>query len=185
MKETVITLILSFLFLTGFTQEKKEVKIDNEKCNPSMPNPKHFCGDMITKDPYVGEDKLYDFKYQKVMYESACIDIENMSEVEIGERLRKWWDLNKDRLICDSQAFGVTNGSVLKVAVRNNVRSFVDEAIYYKLDLNHIDNSDGETVLDYASERLKTVKGTPLEKEVSNYYKILREAGARHSRELK
>lgn len=150
-----------------------------------MPNPKHFCGDVGSKSPYKGNDGNFDYVFQQVMFESACADIENMSEKEIAQKLREWWDLYKDKLLCDSLQFNVTYGSVFKYAIYGGVTSFVDDAIYYKLDLNFVDKADGRTVLDYTKDELyKQTTSSPIRKVLQEYYDKLRNAGAKHKSEL-
>lgn len=157
----------------------------SEDCTPSMPNPKHFCGDVGSKSPYKGVDGNFEYVFQEVMYKAACIDIETMSDKEIGERLRKWWDLYKDKLLCDSMQFNVTYGSVFKYAINVGVTAFIDEAIYYKLDLNFVDEADNRTVLDYTRDELKKHdEKSAIGKTLQEYYTKLRKAGAKHRSEL-
>lgn len=154
-------------------------------CKPTMPNPKVFCGEVGSKSPYTAIDGSFDYNYQKSMYASACADVDTMSDSEINAKLRAWWDQYKDKLICDSLQFNVTNGSVFKYAISGNVTSFIDDAIYAKLDLNFVDKADGKTVLDYTKDEInKQSASSPIRKVLQDYYDKLKAAGAKHKSEL-
>ncbi len=158
-------------------------KIEPE-CKQVITNASRFCGDIGTKLPANDPNGFYEYSYQKLMYEGACVDIEKMSEKEINSKLKEWWNLNKSKLVCDTLQFGVTNGSVLKYAAKSNTWSFIDEAISAGFDLNFVDKSDNRTVLDYVKDELVKRKGTSLEKELQETYTKLQKAGAKHKSEL-
>ncbi|SFN99423.1 hypothetical protein SAMN05421741_11625 [Paenimyroides ummariense] len=175
------SILLSVLFNTAFCQDK----IDFSKCKPTMPNPRHFCGEVGAKGSYKGADGSFDYSYQKIMYDSACADLDNMPEKEVNQKLRDWWDLYKDKLTCDNVQFNVPNGSVFKFAIRANLTAFIDDAIYAKFDLNYVDKADGRTVLDYTKDELnKQTTSSPIRKVLQEYYDRLRAAGAKHKSEL-
>lgn len=188
MKTNILKLIflkLLTLSVISYAQEKETKKIDFSKCKPTMPNPKIFCGEVGAKGSYKGIDSNFDYSYQKIMYESACADVENMSEQEANQKLREWWDLYKDKLLCDTVQFNVPNGSVFKFAIRGNLSSFIDDAIYAKFDLNFVDKADDRTVLDYTRDEIKKHSETsPIKKVLEGYYQKLRNAGAKHKSEL-
>lgn len=176
-----VGILLSVLPSTVFCQDK----IDFSKCKPSLPNPKHFCGDVGGKFPYKETDGNFEYMFQKVMFESACADVENMSEKEIAQKLRDWWDLYKDELVCDSLQFNVPNGSVFKYAISGGFTAFIDDIIYYKFDLNFLDESDSRTVLDYTRDEMKKhTENSEIRKWLENTYTKLRKAGAKHKSEL-
>lgn len=178
----IISIALTIIPLMIFAQEAKEINAD---CKPVLPNVKHFCGDVGSKTPYKGSDGNFDFIFQQVMYESACADIENMSDKEINKKIREWWDLYKDKLVCDSMQFNVTNGSILKYAVNGGVTAFIDDAIYSKIDLNFVDKADNRTVLDYTRDELKKHgEDSAIGKTLQEYYTKLKNAGAKHRSEL-
>lgn len=178
-----VLLIIPYIF---FCQDKQITKkIDFSKCKPSMPNPKIFCGDVGGKAQYNEPDSNFEYRYQQVMYQSACADVDTMSDKEINLKLQQWWDLYKDKLLCDSIQFNVPNGSVFKYAIRGYVTSFIDDAIYAKFDLNFVDKADGRTVLDYTRDEIKKhTKASPVKKILESYYTKLRNAGAKHKSEL-
>ena len=51
------------------------------------------------------------------------------------------------------------------------------------VDLNKIDPADGKTVLDYVKEELEKKKGTALESNLKDYYKLMKDAGAKHRKD--
>lgn len=188
MKTNILKLIflkLLTLSVIFYAQEKETKKIDFSKCKPTMPNPGQFCGYVGAKFPYLESDGNFDYIFQQVMFESACAHVENMSEKEIAQKLREWWDLYKDKLLCDSMQFNVTNGSVFKRAINGGVTAFVDDAVYYKLDLNFVDKVDNRTVLDYTQDEIKKhMETSETRKVLEGYYQKLRNAGAKHKSEL-
>ena len=156
-----------------------------DKCKPTMPPPKSFCGDVGTVAPYTGVDGSFDYHFQKTMYTSACADMNTMSDAEINAKLRVWWNLYKKKLTCDSIQFNVPNGSIIKYAISGRVTPFIDDVIYAKLDLNVVDESDDRTVLDYVRDEIKRQTDTsPNKKVLQEYYDKLRAAGAKHKSEL-
>ncbi|SFN99397.1 hypothetical protein SAMN05421741_11624 [Paenimyroides ummariense] len=174
-------ILLSVLPCTVFCQDK----IDFSKCKPTMPNPGKFGSDVYTKKTYKGADGNFDYTYQQVMFESACVDVENMTEKEIGQKLRDWWDLYKGKLLIDSWNFNVTYGSIFKYAIYGGVTAFIDDVIYYKFDLNFVDESDGRTVLDYTRDEMKKhEENSAIRKWLKDTYEKLRKAGAKHKSEL-
>ncbi|MGJ1284865.1 hypothetical protein ACR79P_14675 [Sphingobacterium spiritivorum] len=179
----MVLLMLPIMFF-GLTIDTTK-KIELPGCKPTLPNPKVFCGEVGAKGRYKGSDGNFDYSYQKIMYESACADIDNMNEREINQKLREWWNLFKDKLVCDCVQFNVPNGSVFKFAIRSYLTSFIDDAIYAKFDLNFIDKADGRTILDYTRDELnKQTHTSPVRKLLQEYYDKLRAAGAKHRSEL-
>lgn len=181
----IIVKILVGIPSISYSQNIETKKIDFSKCKPTMPNPKHFCGDVGSKSLYKGDDANFAYVFEKVMFESACADVENMSEKELAQKLSVWWDLYKDKLLCDSLEFNVPNGSVFKQAINGKITAFVDDAIYYKFDLNFVDKADDRTVLDYTRDEIKKHSETSeIRKVLEGYYNKLRNAGAKHKSEL-
>ena len=182
--KAIIIKILAVIPSISYAQNIETKKIDFSKCKQIKINASRFCGDIGTKLPQIDGGGFYEYSYQKLMYEGACIDIESMSEREINLKLRTWWDINKEYLKCDTIQVGVTNGSVLKYAAKANTWTFIDEAINAGFDLNIIDESDNRTVLDYVKDEIKKRKNTSLEGELIVTYSKLRNAGAKHKSEL-
>lgn len=51
-------------------------------------------------------------------------------------------------------------------------------------DLNHVDASDGRTVLDYVDGELERQQASPNEATLRHYRNELRKAGAKHAGEV-
>ena len=183
--KAIIINLLVYVHSIFYAQNIETKKIDFSKCKPTMPNPNQFCGYVGSQNTYKGIDSNFDYTFQEVMYNSACADIESMSDKEVNQKLRIWWDLYKDKLVCDSLQFNVSNGSVFKYAISSKVNSFIDDAIYAKLDLNFVDKADDRTVLDYTRDEIKKHSETSETRKVlERYYQKLRNAGAKHKSEL-
>lgn len=138
-----------------------------------------------TKDPKPKGD--YYYMYQRKMLDAACVDVEKDSEEIIGEKIRKMWDaaFAQKKLNCHSIQFYPSGGNVLKFAVSTKFNEFIEDAIWWKVNLNFIDDVDKETVLDYVKNEIEKNKGFNIVSKLEYYYKILREAGAKHAAELK
>lgn len=136
-----------------------------------------------TLDPKPKGDYIY--MYQRKILDAACVDIEKDNEEAIAQKIRKMWDAFTDRLTCESITFDVNAGNILKYAVSTKFDEFIDDAIWWKVNLNIVDKSDQRTVLDYVAYHIKENKGKNIESKYKHYYDILREAGAKHAAELK
>ena len=100
------------------------------------------------------------------------------------QKLQATWKRFEGYLVCNNLQFDVVNGSVLKFAVSSMFSDFVEFAADNKLGLTRVDESDGKTVLDYVAERQKRMGGTAVAARLEHSYKLLRNAGAKHAREL-
>lgn len=154
---------------------------------PSCPNPnslKNICifVDSRTKDPKPQGDYIY--TYQRKILEAACADPEKDSEEKIAEKVQAAWLAGQDNLKCKSIQFDASGGNILKYAVSSKFDLFLEDAIYWKVNLNRIDEVDQRTVLDYIQIQIEKHKGTNIVSKLQHYYKILREAGAKHKSEL-
>lgn len=154
---------------------------------PSCPNPKkleNICMTLParTMDPKPKGDYVY--MYQRKLLDAACVDVEKDSEEKINEKVQQMWTASADILKCESIQFDVTGGNILKYAVSTKFDEFLDDAIYWKVNLNKVDASDQRTVLDYVKYQIEKNKGSNIESKLQHYYKILKDAGAKHKSEL-
>jgi antitoxin component YwqK of YwqJK toxin-antitoxin module len=161
--------------------------VTNEVVSKPCPNPRkldNICMslDSRTKDPKPRGD--YYYMYQRKMLDAACVDVEKDSEEIVGRKIRAMWDKCWDKLKCHSIQFDASGGNILKFAVSTKFNEFIDDVIYWKVDLNKVDALDQRTVLDYITYQIEKNKGLSIESKYRHYYKILREAGAKHKSEL-
>lgn len=140
--------------------------------------------DARNKDPNPKGDYIY--LYQRKILDAACVDVEKDSEEVIGEKVRKMWDaaVAQDKLNCRSIDFDANGGNVIKFAVSTKFNEFLDDMVYWGVNLNQIDKVDNRTVLDYVQHEINVNKGMSIEVKLKHYYKILRDAGAKHRSEL-
>lgn len=164
-----------------------EVVEDKTQPCPNLKKLENICIyiDSRGKDPKPKGDYVY--MYQRRLLDAACVDVEKDSEEVIGEKIRKMWDaaFAQQKLNCQSVQFYPSGGNILKFAVSSKFTEFIDDAIWWKVNLNFIDEVDKETVLDYVRGQIEKNKGTSIVSTLQHYYKILREAGAKHAAELK
>lgn len=153
----------------------------------ACPNPKKLRGlcmyvESKEKDP--NPQGRYSWKYQKKIFEAACIDVKKDSEEEIGKKISKLWHDNEKTLICNNTKFDVANGNIIKFAVNLKFDEFLINMAKWKVNFNKVDEMDGRTVLDYVQDQIVRNKGLPSEPTLKDYYNMLRDAGAKHKWEL-
>ncbi len=129
---------------------------------------------------------LYYYEYERKILEASCVDQLKDSEDVISNKVKLLWEKHEDLLVCTNANFDVTRGNVLKLAVYRRLDSLLEDAVLvWKINLNRIDPSDNLTVLDYVQKQINGYKGTENEKGLREYYKLLRDGGAKHVSELK
>lgn len=126
----------------------------------------------------------YRYKYQRKLFEAACVDLEKDSEATIAAKVSRVWRQYEDSLTCDNSRFDVVNGNLLKYAVNIKFDVFLYDVVDWKVNLNRVDSSDNRTVLDYVEYQMRINKGNASFRILESYYALLRKAGAKHQREL-
>ncbi|MFP5384663.1 MAG: hypothetical protein ACLGHN_01195 [Bacteriovoracia bacterium] len=163
----------------------KVAQLASEEFNCSNPKKLRglcmYVGDM-EKDP--NPQGRFVYKYQRKILEAACVDVNKDDEATIAKKIAKVWKENEDQLTCDNIQFDVVSGSIIKFAVSLKFDSFVLDMAKWKVNLNRVDKFDNRTVLDYVEYQIERMKGKPSEIILKNYYRILKDAGAKHKREL-
>lgn len=163
--------------------------VSPEKLPPPCPDLKKMRGLCLlmnhTRDDEIGG--RYKWRYQRKVLEAACVDIDNDSESVLMEKIQSMWaEYEQSKwYYCSSITFDVQQGNILKFAVNYGFEEFLYDMIRWKIDLNKIDESDKRTVLDYIEARVELHKGNAPESYYRSYYNLLRQAGAKHARELK
>ncbi len=151
------------------------------------PNPKkleNICMNIDGRSMDPKPKSHYVYLYQRKILDAACVDVEKDSEEKISQKVQQMWTASTDNLNCRSIDFDANGGNVLKYAVSTTFDEFLDDAIYWKVNLNQVDKVDDRTVLDYVQHQIEKNKGKMIEVRLKHYYKILREAGAKHKSKL-
>jgi hypothetical protein len=175
--------LLSTLLLSVSTAAFAQQTVTQGAC----PNPKklkNICMYVDGKQEDSESLKGYSFVYQKRLLEAACVDVEKDSEEVVADKVRKMWKQFEPQLVCNSLKFDVMNGSIVKYASIVMFDAFIHDIARWKVDLNKVDAADGMTALDYLRDNLEKTKGTDTHRKLTNYYDILRRAGAKHRSEL-
>ena len=155
---------------------------------PAQLNVGQFCNavsDQLGNTTGRFSGRFYQFQYQQLIRDAACVDPDDAPEVVAG-KIQHLWNQQHARLVCNQLGFSVRDGYLLKLAVESDSREFVNDAVRrWKLDLNHVD-ATGQTVLDYIeSERARHAgQGSSYESILQRYFKIFRDHGAKFRREL-
>lgn len=132
-----------------------------------------------TKDQTAKSD--YNYTFQRIVYESACVDYINDSDEEIAKKVNAMWNRYGANLRCGPMGVPAT-GSPLRYAVHVFFNEFITEALsVWKLDLNRLEN--GKTMLDFIDERISTASGVA-KRDLEAYRRSFLEMGAKKSSEL-
>lgn len=134
------------------------------------------------KDPQPLGDYVY--VYQRRIFEAAGVDVIKDSEEVIAQKIRFMWESCWNKLTCLSVQFDASGTSIIKFAISSKFDDFIYDVIDWKVNLNRVDEVDKRTVLDYVQYQLQKHSGTSIESKYRHYYKIFREAGAKHKSEL-
>lgn len=164
--------------------------VSNEAVSTPCPNPKKLMGlsmyiDSKQRDPNPqGPNGQYDWKWQRKMFEAACVDAIKDSEEEIGRKISSMMKQHEAKLEVNNTKFDVSNGNIIKFAVNLKFDEFLIWMAKWKVDFNKVDVTDGRTVLDYVSDQIIRNKGLPQEPVLKGYYNMIKKAGGKHKYEL-
>ena len=168
--------------------ELKARKTPSGASCPARVIPGQLCNavsDQLTNHFGSQSGRFYQFQYQQLIRDAACVDPADAPEVVAG-KIQNLWNQQHAQLVCNQLGFSVRDGYLLKLAVESDSREFVNDAVRrWKLDPNHVD-ATGQTVLDYIeSERARHARqGSSYESILQRYFKIFRDHGAKYRREL-
>jgi len=125
------------------------------------------------------------YEYQSVIYAASCVDPAAETPEDIRRKVQAFWVRYSDHLRCNTLNFSPSNGLLLKFAVARSSDRFLRDAVQvWRVDLNRIDPVDGKTVLDFIEDELVRNQQPAIQRRLRRYYGMLREAGAKHRREL-
>jgi len=143
-----------------------------------------LCSSISDRAEDLNPQGRYSWAYQRMLMDASCVELAIDSEELIAQKISKMWKENEETLICNNTQFDISNGSLIKFAVTVNFEEFLISAASWKVNFNKVDKYDGRTVLDYVQAHIDRHKGQPLESKLNQYYRMLREAGAKHRSEL-
>ncbi|MCM2348398.1 MAG: hypothetical protein NDI69_00165 [Bacteriovoracaceae bacterium] len=135
---------------------------------------------LLEKDP--NPTKNIKYKFQRLVLEGACVDQEKDSQEVVNKKVAAMWKEHEKILYCNALTFEVMNGNAIKFAVQYTFDDYIEQVAEWKIDLNHVDQSDGRTLLDYVQKKID--ESEALRGRMQRYYDILRKAGAKHKSEL-
>ena len=131
-----------------------------------------------------GRDGRYVWGYQKRIFNAARVDTLKDSEAIIAQKVSRMWNKYEDLLTCKSTQFDIVEGSIIKYAVNMKFEEFLIDMVYWKVNLNKVDEADNSTLLDYIQMQIGRNKGLPSEPYLKSYYAMFKKAGAKHKVEL-
>lgn len=176
---SLILILLSLFFSPSYGQ----VGTSETPC-PNPKKVKNICLTIDGRTEDLDAKGKYTYMYQRMILDAACADEFKDSEEVIAEKIRNMWVKLADNMVCKSLNFDTPGAHVLKFAVSSSFDNFINDAIRWKVDLNLIDKKDNKTVLDYVKARMDSYEGSLIGDKMKIYYKMLRDAGAKHKSEL-
>lgn len=148
---------------------------------PHLGRMDRLCQYIESKSKDTTPNTDFEYNYQRIVYEAACVDYVNDSDEEIARKVNNMWNSYGDSQRCGPMGVPST-GSPLRFAIHTSFNEFITEAIsFWKLDLNRIEN--GQTMLDFLDERIERSIGT-MKTNLENYRRSFIQMGAKRSSEL-
>lgn len=137
-----------------------------------------ICNHVITPEDDEGERSQI-----KKLKQAACVLPNDSPEIE-GKKIREMWNKYEDRLVCDTIAFSVIGGNIIKATILVQNNNFLELLINWKVNFNRIDPADNRTVLDYIRDELNKNPPKATRQFLEMYYERLKLKGAKHKSEL-
>ena len=100
------------------------------------------------------------------------------------------WNKYRTKISCDFPNLSVPKGNITKASYEINFSVFLYDAVKdYKLDMNFKDPVDNRTILDFIRDEIAFVKKYPVDmtmkiNELERLYKLLKDNGAKHAKDL-
>ncbi len=154
--------------------------IMNSNC-PNEGRMDRLCQYLDSKSKDTAPNSDYTYGYQRVVYEAACVDLNNDSDEEIAQKVRNMWARHGQNLRCGPMGIPAT-GSPIRFAIHTAFHDFISDAINtWKLDLNRLENN--QTMLDFLDERISKASGD-LKTNLEGYRRSFVRLGAKKRNEL-
>jgi len=170
-------------------------KIENVECPKLTRDVERLCLQIAKRYPskYAdGPESLGKYKYEATIYEASCISPSEINTSSANfkkatEKVRNTWDKYVKTLDCsdfNGAATGQTN--ILKYAASTGFRDFIENAISWKVDMNHQPIQDkGKTFLDFLEEGLAGSLNESTREDFQYFKELAIKNGAKRSSELK
>ncbi|MGA9211119.1 hypothetical protein [Kaistella sp.] len=175
-KIILVVVLLSFALPLQAQRHPKEEACFEKLRNGEAKGLRGICEHVITPD-FVNDELSYITRFKK-----AAGVLPEDSEEEVNRKIRQVWSEYEDCLTCDTIAFSLRGGSILKAAHVSGNATFYRTVIKWGVNLNRIDPVDGKTVLDFFRDELN--KNPPGIEFYRVYYNVLKEHGAKHASEI-
>ena len=148
-----------------------------------------LCDNIHTKKVSSDESEL-SYKYQEYLWKISCAKdgVDNLETAR--KKIQTMWNKNRASMSCDFPGQSVPRGNIAKASLETNFSYFLFEAVRdYKLDMNFKDPVDNRTILDFIKDQIALFKKSPTDMNLSineyeGLYKLLKDNGAKHSKDL-
>jgi hypothetical protein len=184
-------LIICLLVTTAFTsQAQEEKKVEDCDCpEPTKVDISDLCYE-IYKKKAASDDSELSYKYAEVLWRISCAKdgVDNLETAR--KKIQCMWNKYRTMFSCDLPGTSVPKGNITKFSLDINFSVFLLDAVKdYKLDMNFKDPVDNRTILDFIKDEIAFIKKSPSDmtmkiNEYERLYKLLKDNGAKHGKEL-
>lgn len=173
------------------TSQAQEKKVEDCDCpEPTKVDFMELCNELYRKKVSSDESEL-SYKYQEVLWRISCAK-DGVDDFETArKKIQCMWNKHRTSISCDVPGLTVPKGNITKVSLETNFSYFLYEAVKdYKLDMNFKDPVDNRTILDFIRDEIALNKKSPVDMimkitEYESLYKLLKDNGAKHGKDLK
>lgn len=184
-----ITTLFLFLII-AFTIQAQEKKVEDCDCpEPTKVDFSDLCYEVYKKKAASDESEL-SYKYQEVLWRISCAK-DGVDDLETArKKIQCMWNKYRTKISCDFPNLSVPKGNITKASYEINFSVFLYDAVKdYKLDMNFKDPVDNRTILDFIRDEIAFVKKYPVDmtmkiNELERLYKLLKDNGAKHAKDL-
>ena len=168
----------------------QKVTLSSQECPaPSTQQFEQICDQVYTKKE-ASDDSELSFRYQETLWKMACAKDGEENLEEARKKVQQMWNKYRTSFSCDYPGVKVPRGNITKLSLDTGFSIFILDAVKnYKLDMNFQDPRDGKTIVDYLKEEIDLYKKSAVDvsskiKEYENLYTLLKDHGAKHSKDL-
>lgn len=183
-------IIICLLVTTAFTTQAQEKKVEDCDCpEPTKYDFALLCNEIYDKKASGDETEL-SFKYQEVLWKISCAK-DGVDDLETARnKIQCMWNKYRTKIGCNFPGLSVPKGNITKASLEIHFSEFLYDAVkHYKLDMNFKDPVDNRTILDFIRDEIAFVKKSPVDmtmkiNEYERLYKLLKDNGAKHGKDL-
>jgi hypothetical protein len=145
---------------------------------PKAADFKALCADISSHAKVTEKSDYYiEYTWERRILFLACVNFGVDDEELIKRKVQTWWNKYKLKCKCDSAAFALQNGHLLKFAISQNMFDVIETlSSTYGCNINFIDPSDGLNIYDYIVSEIIRLKKLGNSANIVRVYEEYRDA---------